>query len=68
MSEGDDVIGSVLAELKSDLVKVKTLKNLMEMITSELGLFTEDAQGEKCENPIPHLRETMEKESEVYLR
>ena len=38
------------------------------MITPELGLFTEDAEGEKCEDPIPHLRETMEKESDVYLR
>ena len=67
MHEGEDEIGSVLAELKSDLVKVKTLQNLMEMITSELGLFA-DTEGEKCEDPMPRLRETMEKESEVYLR
>ena len=67
MYEGEDVIGTVLGELKPDVVKVKTLKNLMEMITSGLGLFTEE-EGEKCENPMPLVREVIENELDVYSR
>ena len=62
------MIGTVLGELKPDLVKVKTLKNLMEMITSGLGFFTEEEKHEKCENPIPRVREAIEKEMDVYKR
>ena len=62
------MIGSVLAELRPDMVKVKTLKNLVQMITSELGLLRGETGDEKCEDAIPRLREAMEKESNVYRR
>ena len=62
----DNVIESVLTEVKPDLVKVNTVTNLIKLVSDKMYEFTKTA--EDCTDPIPLLKEILTKESEVYAK